>query len=46
MKNLMKGLKTMKNTFSLILIASMLMLASCEIPTDLNDKTRLTDCLA
>ena len=37
MKNLMKGLKTMKNTFSLILIASMLMLASCEIPTDLND---------
>jgi len=27
----------MKNTFSLILIASMLMLASCEIPTDLND---------
>ena len=37
MKNSMKGLKTMKNTFSLILIASMLMLASCEIPTDLND---------
>ena len=33
----MKGLKIMKNTFSLILIASMLMLASCEIPTDLND---------
>ncbi len=27
----------MKNIFSLILIASMLMLASCEIPTDLND---------
>ena len=38
MKNSMKGLKIMKNTFSLILIASMLMLASCEIPTDLNDK--------
>ena len=37
MKNSMKGLKIMKNTFSLILIASMLMLASCEIPTDLND---------
>ena len=37
MKNSMKGLKTMKNIFSLILIASMLMLASCEIPTDLND---------
>jgi len=37
MKNLMKGLKTMKNTFSLILIASMLVLPSCEIPTDLND---------
>ena len=37
MKNSVKGLKTMKNTFSLILVASMLMLASCEIPTDLND---------
>ena len=37
MKNSMKGLKIMKNTFSPILIASMLMLASCEIPTDLND---------
>ena len=37
MKNSMKGLKIMKNTFSLILIASMLILASCEIPTDLND---------
>ncbi len=37
MRNSMKRLKTMKNTFSLILIASMLMLASCEIPTDLND---------
>ena len=37
MKNSMKGLKTMKNMFSLILIASMLVLPSCEIPTDLND---------
>ena len=37
MKNSTKGLKRMKNIFSLILIASMLMLASCEIPTDLND---------
>ena len=37
MKNSMKGLKTMKNMFSLILITSMLVLPSCEIPTDLND---------
>ena len=37
MKNSMKGLKKMKNMFSLILIASMLVLPSCEIPTDLND---------
>ena len=37
MKNSMKGLKTMKNIFSLIMIASMLVLPSCEIPTDLND---------
>ena len=37
MKNSMKGLKTMKKMFSLILITSMLVLPSCEIPTDLND---------
>ena len=37
MVNSMKGLRSMKNMFSLILIASMLVLPSCEIPTDLND---------
>ena len=37
MKNSIKGLRSMKNFFSLILAGSMLMLASCEIPTDLND---------
>ena len=37
MRNSMKGLRSMKNFFSLILAGSMLMLASCEIPTDLND---------
>ena len=33
----MKGLRTIKNIFGLVLVASILMLASCEIPTDLND---------
>ena len=37
MRNSTKGLRSMKNMFSLILIASMLVLPSCEIPTDLND---------
>ena len=37
MRNLTKGLRSMKNIFSLILVGSMLMLTSCEIPTDLND---------
>ena len=37
MKNSIKGLRSMKNFFSLIVAGSMLMLASCEIPTDLND---------
>ena len=37
MRNPTKGLRSMKNMFSLILIASVLMLPSCEIPTDLND---------
>ena len=37
MKNSTKGLRSMKNMFSLILVASMLVLPSCEIPTDLND---------
>ena len=37
MRNSTKGLRSMKNIFSLILVGSMLMLASCEIPTDLND---------
>ena len=37
MRNPTKGLRSMKNMFSLILIASMLLLPSCEIPTDLND---------
>ena len=37
MKNSTKGLRSMKNIFSLILVGSMLMLTSCEIPTDLND---------
>ena len=37
MRNSIKGLRSMKNFFSLILAGSMLMLASCEIPTDLND---------
>ena len=37
MKNPTKGLRSMKNMFSLILIASIMMLPSCEIPTDLND---------
>jgi len=37
MRNPTKGIRSMKNTFSLILIASVLMLPSCEIPTDLND---------
>jgi len=33
----MKGFSSMKNIFSLILVTSILMLTSCEIPTDLND---------
>ena len=37
MRNSTKGLRSMKNIFSLILVGSMLMLTSCEIPTDLND---------
>ena len=37
MRNPTKGIRSMKNTFSFILIASMLVLPSCEIPTDLND---------
>jgi len=37
MKNSMKGLRSMKNIFGLVLVASILMLPSCEIPTDLND---------
>jgi len=37
MRNPTKGLRSMKNKFSLIMIASILMLPSCEIPTDLND---------
>ena len=37
MRNPTKGIRSMKNTFSFILIASVLMLPSCEIPTDLND---------
>ena len=37
MKNSTKGLRSMKNIFSLILVGSMLMLTSCEMPTDLND---------
>ena len=37
MRNSMKGLRSMKNIFSLILVGSMLMLTSCEMPTDLND---------
>jgi len=37
MRNPTKGLRSMKNMFSLIMIASILMLPSCEIPTDLND---------
>ena len=37
MRNSTKGLRSMKNMFSIICIASMLMLPSCEIPTDLND---------
>ena len=37
MKNPIIGLKLMKNFFRLILAGSMLMLVSCEIPTDLND---------
>ena len=37
MRNPTKGLRSMKNMFSLILVASMLVLPSCEIPTDLND---------
>ena len=37
MRNSTKGLRSMKNMFSLILVASMLVLPSCEIPTDLND---------
>ena len=37
MRKSMKGLRSMKNIFSLILVGSMLMLTSCEIPTDLND---------
>ena len=37
MRNSTKGLRSMKNMFSIIFIASMLMLPSCEIPTDLND---------
>ena len=37
MRNSTKGLRSMKNIFSLILVASMLVLPSCEIPTDLND---------
>ncbi len=37
MRNSMKGFSSMKNIFSLILVASILMLTSCEIPTDLND---------
>jgi len=37
MINPTKGLRSMKNMFSLILIASIMLLPSCEIPTDLND---------
>ena len=37
MRNSTKGLRSMKNIFSLILVGSMLMLTSCEMPTDLND---------
>ena len=37
MRNSTKGLRSMKNIFSLILVGSMLMVTSCEIPTDLND---------
>ena len=37
MRNSMKGFSSMKNIFSLILVTSILMLTSCEIPTDLND---------
>jgi hypothetical protein len=37
MKNSIKVYRPMKNFFSLILSGSMLMLVSCEIPTDLND---------
>ena len=37
MKNSIKVYRPMKNFFSLILAGSMLMLVSCEIPTDLND---------
>ena len=37
MKNSIKGYRLIKNFFSLILAGSMLMLVSCEIPTDLND---------
>jgi len=37
MRNSTKGLRSMKNIFSLILVGSLLMVTSCEIPTDLND---------
>jgi hypothetical protein len=37
MRNPTKGLRSMKNKFSLIMIASIMLLPSCEIPTDLND---------
>ena len=37
MRNSTKGLRSMKNILSFILVGSMLMLTSCEIPTDLND---------
>ena len=37
MRKSTKGLRSMKNIFSLILVGSMLMLTSCKIPTDLND---------
>ena len=37
MKNSKKGHRLMKNFFGLILAGSILMLISCEIPTDLND---------
>ena len=38
-------INSMKNIFGLVLVASILMLPSCEIPADLNDNpNEITDC--